>query len=449
MDSDFLPTLSFYDLATLDELARAQLLMRSESELDAYLPTAEEICERVAHDGDAALVHYAAKFDGADIGDAIAATPEDFDTAIASLDARLLDALGYAADNIRKYHGSQLPGELWMQEIKPGVLVGERHTPIDSAAVYVPRGKGSFPSAALMTAIPAVVAGVPNPIMLTPAGPDGKVDAATLAAARLAGIEKVYKAGGATAVAAAAYGTETVPRCDAFEGPGSPWTAAAKRVLGGRIASRVAAGPSEAIVLADESADPRLVALDLLIEAEHGSDSSVYLVTWSRRMAKAVAAAVPEFWPRMREARVAYAQDVLCGPRGGIVLARDRAEACAFVNDYAPEHLQVHSATPWDYLSEITNAAEILLGGHAPGSIANYVMGPNAVLPTSGGARSGSGLSVRDFMKSSSIGHITAAGYAEMAPAARVLAEYEGFDAHANALSELRTSPHSTAGRSH
>ncbi|QIG47813.1 histidinol dehydrogenase [Nordella sp. HKS 07] len=433
------PKVALHELAKLSSAERQKLLLRVDVDLDPFLEGVRPIIEAVRREGDAALVRYAKMYDRAEIdASGIAASEADFDEAFAALDPDMIKTLDYAADNIRRYHEAQLPGEMWMKEIRPGVLVGERYTPIDSVAVYAPRGKGSFPSMTLMTAIPAVVAGVPLPILLTPAGPDGKVDAATLVAAKLSGITRVYKAGGAVAVAAAAYGTETVPRCCKFEGPGSPWVVAAKRQLQGLIGSRVAAGPSEVIVFADDTADPRIAALDLLIEAEHGPDSSAFLVTASRRVAEKALAALPEFWREMSALRVGYAGTVLGGTRGGIVLAASAAEAYGFINDYAPEHLQILSKTPFEHLAHIRNASEILLGEYAPGSIANYLMGPNAVLPTGGAARYSSPLGVHDFMKSASIGHVTQGGYREMAPHTHRFARYEGFDAHANAVSPLR-----------
>jgi histidinol dehydrogenase len=213
---------------------------------------------------------------------------------------------------------------------------------------------------------------------------------------------------------------------------------AAKRQLQGIIGSRVAAGPSEVIVFADETADPRLAALDLLIDAEHGPDSSAFLVTPSRDVAEKAMAALPEFWRQMGAQRVDYAGTVLGGTRGGIALAASLAEAYDFINDYAPEHLQILSKAPFEHLSHIRNASEILLGEFAPGAIANYLMGPNAVLPTGGAARFSSPLGVHDFMKSASVGHITQKGYREMAPHTHRFARYEGFDAHANAVSSLR-----------
>lgn len=428
-----------HDLSKLSPGERAELLLRAENDLTYFLERIPPIIEGVRTEGDVALARFAREFDGAPVeADEIAATPEDFDAAFSCLDPGMIETLEYAADNIRRYHQAQMPGDMWMKEIRPGVLVGERFTPIDSAALYSPRGKGSFPSVTLMTAIPAVVAGVGNVAILTPPGPDGKIDPATLVAARLSGVDQVYKAGGAQAVAAAALGTATVPKCVKIEGPGSPWFVAAKRLLQGDIYSRLPAGPSESLILADETTDPEMAALDLLIESEHGADSSVFLVTWSRDLAEAVQKAVPAFLAHMTERRVEFSSEVLGGGNGGIILAGSREEAYAFVNDYAPEHLQILSKAPFEHLPHIRNASEILLGEYAPGSIANYMMGPNCVLPTSAAAKVHSPLGVHDFLKSASIGHVTSKGYAEMAPHTHRFATYEGFDAHANSVSTLR-----------
>ncbi|WP_336071819.1 histidinol dehydrogenase [Nitratireductor rhodophyticola] len=430
---------AWHELSKLSAEERKTLLTRTEDDLTHFLENVAPIVEAVRKEGDVALSRFARMFDKAQVEpDEIAATEEDFEAAFKALDPEMIETLEFCADNIRRFHEAQRPQEMWMKEIRPGVLVGERATPIDSVALYSPRGKGTFPSMTLMTAIPAVVAGVPMPIVLTPPGPDGKVDAATLVAARIAGVKHVYKAGGGQAVAAAAFGTDTVPRCAKFEGPGSPWIAAAKRLLQGQIASRLPAGPTESIVLADESADPEIAALDLLVEAEHGSDSSNFFVTWSREVAEKVRDALPKYWAEMSAERVRYSSDVLGGTSGGIVLADTPEEAFAFVNDYAPEHLQILSKTPFEYLSRVRNASEILLGEYAAGSMANYAMGPNAVLPTSGMARAHSPLGVHDFMKTSSIGHVTARGYAEFAPHTLRFARYEGFDAHGNAVTKLR-----------
>ncbi|MCB1832309.1 MAG: histidinol dehydrogenase [Geminicoccaceae bacterium] len=430
---------ALHELARMDAAARARLLLRAEDDLGSYMEKVAPVIEAVRVEGDAAIARYIRQFDGVDVDPgALRATEAEFDEAFATLDPAMIETLDYAADNIRRFHEDQMPREMWTKEIRPGVLVGERHTAVESAALYSPRGKGSFPSVTLMTAIPAVVAGVPLPVILTPPGPDGKVDAATLVAARLAGVKHVYRAGGPLAVAAAAFGTETIPRCRKLEGPGSPWFAAARRLLAHRIASRLPAGPSETIVLADETADPAIAGLDIIIESEHGPDSSAFLVTWSREVAEGAMAAIPGYWAQMGEERVSYSSTVLSGARGGVVLTSSPREAYDFINDYAPEHCQVLSRKPFEHLSEIRNASEILLGEYAAGSIANYMMGPNCVLPTSGAAHTHSPLGVHDFLKSCSIGHMTRRGYEEMAPLTHRFATYEGFDAHANAVSALR-----------
>ena len=440
MGSRSYPDIAVHRLSQLTEEERDTLLMRAEDDLEPFIDGVKPIIEAVRLDGDAALAHYAQEFDNSPVkADSIAASKADIDAAFDAVGTEMVDVLSYAAENIRNFHEQQLPAQEWMKEIRPGVLVGERVTPIDSVACYSPRGKGSFPSVTLMTAIPASVAGVPNPIILTPAGPDGEVDPATLVAARLAGVERVFKAGGAQAVAAAAFGTATVPRCRKIVGPGSPWLVAAKQVLSHRIDPGLPAGPSETIVLADPSANPRVVALDLLIESEHGNDSSAFLVTWSEELAQAVIAAIPGYWDSMSETLAGYSSCVLSGNSGGVVLAKSAEEAYGFINDYAPEHLQILSKTPNDHLSHIRNASEILLGEHAAGSLANYMMGPNCVLPTSGAAHTHSPLGVHDFLKSASIGSVTETGYNELAPRVHRFATYEGFDGHANAVSPLRT----------
>ncbi len=439
MTSRQYPPIALHELTRMAPEQRSTLLERTEENLEPFIEGVRPIINSVKSDGDEALAHFGRKFDQAALeSNAIAATPADFDHAFDTLDKDFIDVLEYAADNIRRFQQEQMPGDMWMKEIRPGVLVGERFTPIDSVACYSPRGKGSFPSVTLMTAIPAVVAGVPSACILTPPGADGKVDPATLVAARIAGIEQVYKAGGAQAVAAAAYGTNTVPKCHKILGPGSPWITAAKRLLAGEIDSGVPAGPSETIVMADPSANPLIAALDLIIESEHGSDSSAFLVTWDKELASQAIAAIPAYWDTMSEKLAGYSADVLSGNSGGVVLVEDAAAAYDFINEYAPEHCQILSKNPFEHLAHIRNASEVLLGEHAAGSIANYMMGPNCVLPTAAAARTWSPLGVHDFLKSSSVGHLTKSGYDELAPKVHAFATYEGFDAHANSVSALR-----------
>jgi histidinol dehydrogenase len=432
-------TINLHDLSKLSTGQRQKLLQRTEADLSAYEDKVRAIIEAVRKDGDEALARFAREFDKAPVqASAIAATEADFAAAEQALDPQVREAMEFAAQSIRKFHQDQMPEEMWMHEIRPGAFAGDRTRPIPSVACYIPRGKGAFPSVALMTTIPAKVAGVKNVVIVTPPGPNGKIDDATLVAARMAGVDKVFKAGGAQGVAAVAYGTATVPKCAKIIGPGSPWVACAKRLVSHLIDTGTPAGPSELIVLADDSADGRLAGLDLLIESEHGPDSSAYLVTWSRHVADEARAAIPEYWKQMGEQRVSFSSSVLSGPIGGIVLARDEEDAIAFVNDYAPEHLEVLSKEPFKYLGRLEHAGEILLGEHTPVTLGNFVIGPNHVLPTSGWARTASPVSVFDFMKRTSIAYVTSQGYPELAKHARALATYEGFEAHANAVSETR-----------
>ncbi|WP_374384887.1 histidinol dehydrogenase [Dongia sp.] len=429
----------FYELAKMEAAARARLLVRSEENLDSFIDAVKPIIADVAAAGDKALIRCAQRFDGAPASFNAVRTPaEDFALARQTVSKDVIAALEFAADNIRRYHQAQMPEDMWLKEMRPGVFAGERWSPLDSVACYVPRGKGSFPSVALMTAIPAVVAGAKRVVILTPAGADGRADAATLIAAELAGVTEVYRVGGAQAVAAAAFGTESVPRCLKIVGPGSPYLIAAKKLLADRIDPGMLAGPSEALILADETADGRLAALDLLVEVEHGPDSSGFLVTPSRAVAEAALAAIPGFFGQMSETRIDYTMTVLSSERGGIVLTPDIDSAYDFVNDYAPEHLMIHAREPYAHLGKIRNAGEILLGENTSNTLANFVIGPNNVLPTSGWAKTMSPLSVFDYMKRATVAQVTPAGYAGLAQAAETLARYEGFDAHANAVSATR-----------
>jgi histidinol dehydrogenase len=430
--------ISYHELASLDVGARAALLRRSETDLAGFVDRVRPIIAAVREEGDGALRRFARELDGCEIRGSLKASEEEFEAAFRTVEPEVVDAIRFAVGNIRSFHEEQKPEPMWMKEIRPGAFAGDRYTPLSSVALYVPRGKGAFPSVTMMTSVPAVVAGVPDIAIVTPPTADGSVDAATLVAARVAGVETVYKCGGAQAVAAVAYGTETVRPAIKIVGPGSPFVVAAKRLLSDVIDTGLPAGPSEAIIFADASVDGALAALDLLIEAEHGPDSSAYLVTHSRDVAEAGRAALPGHWQAMTEQRVAFSRAVLTGPRGGIVLTPSLEESYRFINDYAPEHLEILSTEPFAHLGRITEAAEILLGPHTPVTLANFVLGPNAVLPTSRWARSFGPLSVFDFVKRSSIGYVTSGAYPELAGHARRLARYEGFSSHENSVSSMR-----------
>ena len=434
-----MPDISFHDLATLDAAARAQLLKRAEVDLSDFVTKVRPIIEAVRTEGDAALLRFARELDGANVpAGGLEVTEAEYDAAFAKVDEPVIEAIKFGISNIRSFHEEQRPEPMTLKEIRPGAFAGDRFTPIQSVALYVPRGKGAFPSVTMMTSVPAVIAQVPRIAIITPATADGSVDAATLVAARLAGVHAVYKVGGAHGVAAVTFGTETVKPALKIVGPGSPWVVAAKSVLSSRINTGLPAGPSEAIIFADGSVDGRVAALDLLIEAEHGPDSAAYLVTHDRAVAEAAVAAIPGYWAQMTEQRVDFSRAVVTGKRGGVVLTPSIEESYRFINDFAPEHLEILSTEPFAHLGRITEAAEILMGPHTPVTIANFVLGPNAVLPTSRWARTYGPLSVDDFVKRSSVGYVTSAGYPELAKHARRLAHYEGFSSHENAVSETR-----------
>lgn len=424
--------------AKLSVQERARILNRSEAIVDSLLEDAGKIIEAVKEGGDSALVDLTARFDKVDLSTiSLRVTDEEFESAEKRISGSVREALTISVKNITRFHKTQLPGQLRRIETYPGIFAGERATPIPSAGLYVPRGKGSFPSMLYMLAVPAHLAGVPRICITTPPNEDGSVDPACLFAAGLCGVREVYRVGGAQAIAALALGTESIEPVDKIVGPGSPYVSAAKRLLGGRVDTGLPAGPSESIIIADGKADPWKVALDLAIEAEHGEDSSALLVTESEKLAGEVSLALGRVIADLPEPRKSYVSAVLSN-YGGIVLTGSMPETLGFVNAYAPEHLQIQTEDPWDVLPGIINAGEILLGDNLPFSVANYSAGPNAVLPTGGKARTWSPVSVRDFMKFSSVICATDEGLDKISPVVIALAEYEGFPAHAGALTRRK-----------
>ena len=396
-------TVSFHETSKLTAADYKALLKRSEADLSSFVEKVKPIIEAVRLEGDEALVRFGQQLDGSALlsKEALKVSEAEFAAAFEEVEEIVIEAIRYGITNIRTFHEEQKPETMWMKEIRPGAYAGDRLTPIRSVAIYVPRGKGAFPSVTMMTTVPGVVAEVPKLAIFTPPLPNGSVDAATLVAASIAGVDTVYKCGGAQAVAAAAFGTETVERALKIVGPGSPWVVAAKRSLSDIIDPGLPAGPSEAIIFADDSVCGGLAALDLLIEAEHGPDSSAYLVTHSRRVAEEAMSTLPDHWARMTAQRVEFSKTVLTGDYGGILLTSSVEESYQFINDYAPEHLELLSTEPFTHLGHITEAAEILMGPHTPVCIGNFSLGPNAVLPTSQGAKTYGPLSVHDFMKRS------------------------------------------------
>ena len=423
----------------LNKEDRKKLLFRTESDLGYYFKKALPIIKKVKDEKDQALFKLCKDLDGLKIElKSLKVSEYEIKEAFDLIEPEMKNVIEFCSENVKKFHEKQMPKKKWFIEMHEGVMAGEIINPIESVAIYVPMGKGAFPSVAMMASIPAVIAGVKYPIILTPPKENGKIDSATLVAASIAGVSNIFKCGGVQAIAAAAYGTQSIPKCLKVVGPGSPWISAAKTLLSGEIDTGSPAGPSEAIILADESANGKIAALDLLIEAEHGSDSSAFLITNSEKVALDALNEIPNLWKKMSANRVLCSSDVLSGPSGGIILMNDIKDAIEFTNEYAPEHLQILSDNPDIYLDEIKNAGEILLGEYSPLSIANFSLGPNNVIPTNGASKTRSPLSVHDFLKSTSIGKINKKGYKKLAPYTNLFAKYEGFDAHANAVSDLR-----------
>jgi len=429
----------FYELATMDVSQRARLLRRAEIQIDELIERVRPIIQEVRQRGDQALIEFTARFDRVQLApDRLRVSREEIEQAYQMLDTSVRGAIEHAIRNVRTFHQQQMPHEQWFTQVAPGVMAGEKITPVTSVGLYVPRGKGAFPSVMYMLATPASIAGVPRIVVCTPPGPRGEVDPASLVAADLCGVHEIYRVGGAQAIAALAYGTASIARVHKITGPGSGFVSAAKRLLYGTVDVGLPAGPSESITLADATANPELLARDLLIEAEHGPDSSSLLVTDSRALAEAVMTLLPDKMAALPEWRQAFCRTVFEAPEGtgGIVLTSSMREAVDFVNEYAPEHLEVQVREPFALLPELKNAGEILLGPHTPFCMGNYSVGTNAVLPTGGFAHTYSCTSVYDFLKRTGLAYLTQEGYASLSETTRRLAEFEGFPAHANAVTE-------------
>lgn len=433
----------FYELSAISPQQRAQLLRRAETRIDEMIEYVRPIVQGVHERGDEALVEFTAQFDHVQLlPDRLRVTRAEIEHAYRILEPAILAALKHAIGNVRTFHERQMPHEQWFTQVAPGVMAGEKITPISSVGLYVPQGKGAFPSVMYMLATPASIAGVPRIVVCTPPTRDGGVFAASLVAADLCGVHEIYRVGGAQAIAALAYGTASIARVRKIVGPGSAYPAAAKRLLYGTVDMGIQAGPSEAIILADAHADPELVACDLLIEAEHGHDSSSLLVTDSRTLAEAVMALLPGKIAALPGRRQQFCHTVFETPEGtgGILLTGTMREAVDFVNEYAPEHLEVQVREPFALLADLKNAGEILLGPHTPISTGNFSVGTNAILPTGGFAHTQSCTSVYDFLKRTGLAYLTPEGYQSLSETTRRLAEFEDFPAHVKAVTERGSS---------
>ena len=423
----------------MDDSERASLIERGLDRIfdPALLESIGRLVEDVAGHGDAAVAGALAEFDGIEIPpDALAVDPAEIASAPDRIPGELLKAIRTAIANSRAFNAELMAGREWRAEISRGLEVGEKMTPVASAGLFVPSGKGSFPSVLIQLGTPATVAGVPELAVVVPpvAGGAGEVDPAVLAVAAELGIERVFRANGPAGVAALALGTESIPRVRMVVGPGSPAVQAAQVVcqLKG-CHTRMVLGPTESMVIADRTADPALLAADLLIEAEHGEDSTVVLVTPDEELLAPVAESLAGMIDALPAKRAAFARAAL-GKNGGAVIVADLDQAVELANEFAPEHLQIATSDPEAALAGIEHAGEVLLGQGTPFSLANYLLGVPAALPTSGFARVTGGITAQAFTKAVSVGRAEPGVLDELADDLIALAEHEGFPAHAEAI---------------
>ena len=393
------------------------------------LSAATDIVEDVRQRGDEALRELTAKFDGVQL-ESFRVSQEVIDEAVAQCEPVLVQALEQAADQIRSFHERQLE-QSWFSVREDGALVGAKVTPLDSVGVYVPGGRALYPSTLLMNAIPASVAGVERIVVVNPPSRECALDPAIAKACQLAGVTEIYSVGGAQAIAALAYGTDQIAPVDKITGPGNAFVAAAKKIVSGDVGIDMIAGPSEVCVVADDTADPALVAIDLMAQAEHDPLATCYLVTFSQAYADAVEAAIDDHMKQSTRAEITTASLV---DQGLIVVCADLPQALEAVNVIAPEHLELHMANPMDSLGSIRHAGAIFMGEWTPEAVGDYVAGPNHTLPTGGTARFSSPLAVEQFVKKSSIIQYSQAALEADAPAIVAIAEHEGLWAHASSV---------------
>ncbi len=385
-----------------------------------------EIIDRVRKCGDQALYEYCEKFDKAKLT-SLEVSEEEIEEAFHAVDKEFIRILNEAADNIRAFHSKQVRNS-FIQAEKEGVITGQKVTPIEKVGLYVPGGTASYPSTVLMDSIPAKIAGCSEICITTPPSPDGKVNPVILAAAKIAGVDRIFKVGGAQAIAALSYGTETIPQVHKIVGPGNAFVAEAKKQVFGRVSIDMIAGPSEILVVADGSCNPEFVAADLLSQAEHDQLASAVLVTDDEELAKAVSEALERQIPLLPRAQIARTS---IDQNGKIIVADDLSKAIEIANEIAPEHLELCVDNPFDYLDQIKNAGSIFMGKYCPEALGDYFAGPNHTLPTNGTAKFSSPLSVDDFVKKTQYTYYTKDALGKVAQSIAYFAEKEGLSAHA------------------
>lgn len=407
------------------------LLKRSTNDYREYEKVVAEIIEQVKSRKEESIFEYSRKFDKCELTkETFEVTRAEIEEAYTQIDAHFIEVMKASAANIRAYHEKQKRNS-WFDAKEDGTILGQKITPMHSVGVYVPGGKAAYPSTTLMNVVPAKVAGVPNIIMTTPAGADGKVNAATLVAADIAGVDRIFKVGGAQAIAALAYGTDMIPKVDKIVGPGNIFVALAKRAVYGHVSIDSIAGPSEILVLADETATPRYVAADLLSQAEHDEMASAILITTSAELAQKVSDEIDGFLTQL--SRRAIIEKSLEN-YGYILVAPDMNTAIEAVNEIASEHLEILTANPFDTMTRVRNAGAIFLGEYSSEPLGDYYAGPNHVLPTNGTAKFFSPLNVDDYVKKSSIISYSREALEKVHEDIELFAQKEGLTAHANSI---------------
>ena len=407
------------------------LLKRSPNQYGSYETAVREILAKIQEEGDGALFAYTKKFDRAEITEQnVRVTDEEIREAYETVDPALVDVIRKSLVNIRNYHEKQKQNS-WFTSSEDGTMLGQKVTPLEKVGVYVPGGKAVYPSSVLMNIVPAKVAGVDRIIMTTPPGPDGKVNPSTLVAANEAGADEIYKAGGAQAIGALAYGTQSIPKVDKIVGPGNIFVALAKKAVYGHVSIDSIAGPSEILVLADDSANPRFVAADLLSQAEHDELASAILITTSRELAEKVSCEVDEFVKRLsRKEIIRKSLDQF----GYILLAETMDQAVEAANAIASEHMEIVTRNPFEVMMKVRNAGAIFIGEYSSEPLGDYFAGPNHVLPTNGTAKFFSPLSVDDFIKKSSIVYYSREALKKIHKDVEQFAASEQLTAHANSI---------------
>ena len=407
------------------------LLKRSPNNYGQYEASVKEILDKVKEEKDAAVFAYTAKFDGAELtADTIEVTDAEIEEAYAQVDDTLLTVIRKAKDNIESYHAKQRQNS-WFDSKPDGTILGQKITPLHRVGVYVPGGKAVYPSSVLMNVMPAKVAGVDEIIMVTPPGKNGKVSPNTLVAAKESGVDKIYKVGGAQAIAALAYGTESIPKVDKIVGPGNIYVALAKKAVYGHVSIDSIAGPSEILVVADETANPRYVAADLLSQAEHDELASAILVTTSEKLAHEVSDQVDGFLKELSRAEIISKS---LDNYGYILLADTMKDVIDVANEIASEHLEIQTKNPFEVMTKIRNAGAIFIGEYASEPLGDYFAGPNHILPTNGTAKFFSPLSVDDFIKKSSIISYSREALQKVHKDIESFAKAEQLTAHANSI---------------